>query len=619
MLRGGTKINVTYSGNCPSYLKEAFKNACEIWEETLPTTLPWKIHVSVDSLGMINGQSISKVSIYRGKFLDEDIYCCPAQVKYGLFAEYARFRTNSTYIDSLSTDFFNDYDATIVYNPNYINNLDIMSFSLNDTPTSKYDFITIALRDLAKVLGFFWTIPGNNNAHRLNISTTQNPVTYTPFEKIIDHALNSNGNVYTAYTNATQGYLDSPCGQETYRLYAPNPWKTKESLNYFIPDSTKKLTRLLTYDFGKGTVVRDIYDDYSFVFKTLLSWEYNEGIAVGNTGGGDYETWPSSHNNTININGTVRALFGNNTNEVYQPSLTMSRTQMTERTNNSSIIWNHIAPYYPGISMSGNTSDALWTVALQTKDGSWDVVYQEDAICPVEDFYVDVTSFVRHYSDDEYYRNCDGYMKCRLSRYKYTGNSTFDGNTVYFFLKCIPQKVKMSPAKVDLSGYEDEYYREIIIPINDFEGVNSLLVEQKEEGEDVPFSFPVSDFGNAYYTAIVDKELDTEFTVIAYNANGTSRSATYTFEALEPWYNNLSVEIRNGRLFLKTKSGRHMNLIRSYSITPVNSFINQPIVKVQKNANMDSNGIDVHNLKKGMYVLKLEDVKGRIHDVKFIK
>ena len=34
---------------------------------------------------------------------------------------------------------------------------------------------------------------------------------------------------------------------------------------------------------------------------------------------------------------------------------------------------------------------------------------------------------------------------------------------------------------------------------------------------------------------------------------------------------------------------------------------------------MDSNGIDVHNLKKGMYVLKLEDVKGRIHDVKFIK
>ena len=88
-----------------------------------------------------------------------------------------------------------------------------------------------------------------------------------------------------AYAQATQGSL--PLYIDTYgtlNLYAPSTWQQGVSLNRFYPQSSSGISQLLTWNFGKGTIIRDITDNYEKLFKEGFLW-----ISDIPTGGGSMD------------------------------------------------------------------------------------------------------------------------------------------------------------------------------------------------------------------------------------------------------------------------------------------------------------------------------------------
>ena len=81
---------------------------------------------------------------------------------------------------------------------------------------------------------------------------------------------------------------------------------------------------------------------------------------------------------------------------------------------------------------------------------------------------------------------------------------------------------------------EDEYYRDVEIGLKDIEGVTRVVVSQLDEGNDMPYQYEVPDFRKGYFTATVDREFTSTFTITAYNKNGSTKSETYVLQPLTP-------------------------------------------------------------------------------------
>lgn len=202
-INGGTVFNVTYEPEelWDNSMKGAFEYACKIWEEQLPNSLPINIHVKLANIrGSNNSQNLlSKVSSTTYDYsYNESVLS--SRIKYVLLAEYNSGH-NVTYVDSINNeDFFSKPDITITYNKNKLNDF---SFSLDNTPVAKYDFVTVALRDIARGLGFSFNLTANSNTQTFD--NTNRSLTY--YENIVRQAIGGN-NSSEAYTNATQGTLN---------------------------------------------------------------------------------------------------------------------------------------------------------------------------------------------------------------------------------------------------------------------------------------------------------------------------------------------------------------------------------------------------------------------------
>lgn len=156
-------------------------------------------------------------------------------------------------------------DIMITYNKSMI---DQFSFNLDETAEDKYDFVTLALRDIALGLGIGHSIKANVNAKEIRFPSSKP----TPFEKCIIDAIGTDP--VEAYKIATSG--------EVQGLYAPDPFINGVSLQYYVPSEKYPLRRLLTYDFSKGYVMRNLkYADdehnnywyWNSVFEEDLQWK----------------------------------------------------------------------------------------------------------------------------------------------------------------------------------------------------------------------------------------------------------------------------------------------------------------------------------------------------------
>lgn len=592
-------------------MKGAFEYACKIWEEQIPTALPIRITAKVGYL-FSSSNPVSEVTV-RGEFDNNyNELVLNTRLK-GLY--FGERDSPVSFVDYATVDLLEGGDGVITYNKSRINEF---SFSLDPQPTDKYDFVTVALRDMAKLLGFYWGKQAEPTTQTLDLQGAR----LTPFEKIIAESIGTS-DIHEAYVRVTQGVLNVNIPVWDYgriQFYAPNPWIKGTSLNYCIPDSTKRLTELLSYEIGRGSVIRNITDDYANLFQQALRWQ--PSLAVGGGGGGGEVS--SSTENIIPYQGSLEI------NGLSQSLSLLSDgdrgvSALAENYSNDQRTWYFISeyclPYHPNLSVDGDTGKAGWNVSFLKKDGTWDVLdeLRSEGEYPL---YLN-TKMLDFKNVDNYARTYDGYLKCRISLYKnewYFNHWVLRGSSKYYVLNFLPQKPKMQFVNVMPTTYSliDDYARTIKIAINDLEGTNKIIVEQLDEGETYPQKYEITDFKKGYYTAIVDKEFSSQFTIIAYNDNGNVRSETLTVEPLEPARYHIDPSVYGDFIKIASDDMRFREtLVASYTIYAINEYSAQR--DVTTNTTLESDKIDISKLNKGLYILSLHDVYNKTYSLKFMK
>ena len=607
-IQGGTIILVDYEGNWTNEMKGAFNYACKLWEENLPTCLPLRIKAVLGTVRSSDKNALSKMvsrSYHNFPEIDPgstDYLSSSVQMKYVLLREFVQ-GDNVQFIDSIHTDrFFSEPDITITINKNKVNEF---SYSLEETPTDKYDFVTFVLREIARGLGFRcdWKI-GKDKTQIVNYGKKM-----LPFERLIYKSLGTSDSE-TALKRSTLGtFLLHVPGLEDWSLYAPNIWKDGVSLSYFEPNSNRKLSQLLAPEFNRGMVIRDIADDnYPLIFQNALNWNY--ALAVG------------SSSTQVSMLGTTDSLLSYK-GVIYLPEYGAKTYTYDNTMNNLSVytvngndnewIYDTIRPFH--YNYNGNNESQIysgWTLSVLKKDGTWDLLsYLQDEYMPFDE---DLSRLKWHCSPEEYARTCDGYLRARITRghgtpYSYPGTSvrwSMGYLCYYYVIDYLPQKVEQdfegvvqSPSVQLLS---DDYFRDVKIGIKNTEGVERLVVEQLEEGEDYPIRYEVKDFKKGYFIASVDKEYENTFTLVSYNKNGSTRSESLVIQPLEP-AKLCSVKLQDNQLYLsKNRKLRAKGLGITYLIKSVNKGLNNIILKGKVLENEST--IDVSNLKSGNYVIQ---------------
>ncbi|MCD8318790.1 MAG: hypothetical protein LUC45_08160 [Paraprevotella sp.] len=264
--------------------------------------------------------------------------------------------------------------------------------------------MTLALRDIARGLGIASNITANVTTKKIIYSGN-----ISPYESYIYDAIGSDAS--QAYVNATKGSL--PIKIDTYgtlSLYAPSPFQNGISLNSFIPDPNKNIAQLLTYEFGRGTVIRNITDNYKDLFRYGLNWE--PAIATGGSHSDESGVTQGSTDNVIPYGGTITgettSLFTTATSE---EKITKHNMQTYSNTSDFDIK-TYCKPYDYNYRPDAAINKEGWTVSLLKKDGTWDVVYDLPVIPSALD--VSMNDFKYHYDMDDYARTADGFLRGRV-------------------------------------------------------------------------------------------------------------------------------------------------------------------------------------------------------------
>lgn len=627
---GGTKIVVDFEGNWSYDMKGAFKYACELWEEAMPTTFPIRILAKLDESKTSSSYSTLTIKSKNHDFDNWNGIGYPfttrstwSQIKAVKFHELTGMSNSDIYYDTFTRDMMEEYDIIITYFNKSNKLIDNFSFSLDENiAPNQYDFVTFALRDIAKSLGIVWEY---RNVRNGKFDIDVNPT--IPFASSVLSALQSGGDYYQAYQNALTDSIVINSSSASWSLYASPIWDRDKSLNYFRPNNRQKLTRLLSYDFGRGSVIRDFSDDYTYeFFRDILHWKGD--IAVGMGGGSSMNETTGSTGNAIAYKGTIsiptsRSANSDNMASEIRDVRTTNVSKILKSDVDSLVSVDSLKLYLPSYGFPEGLYTSGWFVSLLLKNGKWDVVYENHP--NNDDLEISTEDFTFHYNDDKYARTCDGYMRCRITKGGYSFSVRGMAYTSYYYvLNCLPQKVKMKMSEVMPYVDEEEYYRDVKIALEDIEGVTRILVSQLDEGNEFPYQYEVTDFRDGYFIATVDKEFSSTFTITAYNSNGYTRSYSYTIEALEP-ITELSVDFvvedDNIGVFSNTRNLSDKQLISSYQINKVSASQIQ-MMNMEETENTlpdEKNSIDISSLDEGLYTLTVTDIKGGRHSVKFIK
>lgn len=546
-INSGTKLRVTYEDDCPMELIGAFEHAVKIWEEVLPVALP--INVTV-KLGAIrgSGNTLSRVTLNTYEFSESPVHLVASPlslIKSVVLKEYNAGHQNSYISEMEDASLFDKTDFTITYNKSMLNQI---SFSLDiDRNEDKYDFITMALRDIAIGLGFTSNFTADTTTKQINFTGEKE----IPFQHHITETHKLWEDPHVAYTTATQGSLDLSGFGYKLSLYAPDNWINGVSLRYFIPED-HPLSKLLTYDFGKGYYMRDLSGvDWNQQFRNLLDWDANLTSGMGN---GSNNSVSQSGNSTDKLpySGSVDISFSSKGKSIGIDNSEISISQdIIEKGNGKNIAKtiqektlaiHPVTDYckkYDSYAPNGRT---FWGIAVSVlmKDGSWDCIYDEE-IFPLYSVTINMDDLHLNYADTCYARGTTGGLRYRVS-FCGPGQSSDSHGTIvkYFTRDYTPQKAFIKYSKeLNTSSninsalrYDDDYFVDVKVGISNVEGVTKMTVEQLDEGEILPFTYDVTDFRKGYFIANCDRELSTTLTVISYNEYGYKRSNTITIPPL---------------------------------------------------------------------------------------
>lgn len=629
-MNSGSKLVVSYDTGCPAELQGAFEYAVKIWEEVIPMTLPINISVNIAPIRG-RGTILSQVKFDTFNFNGEtvDMFAAPMSMIKGIVLQEYHIGQQNRFANEIDdVSIFDNIDISITYNQNMLDQFD---FSLDGEPgLDKYDFVTVALRDIAIGLGFTSSFTANTVEKRLIISGSR----FTPFEKKIYSSLDTD-DPYKAFENATKGsvkvslYNRSHVNFDNFFIYAPNPWTNNASLRYLIP-TDNPISKLLANDFGKGYVMRDMSGtNWNDIFYSALGWEKywtvgakpNSISEIGNTNDilpfkgqisltfDEYDNYAFDKTQNINENILVREFTNNST---FNKSRSMSVQQYC----------NSFNCFHPsGPSMLGGM-----TLSVLMKNGKWDCIYNS-----ITDGYVNkinVENLKLNYTDSEYARSISGGLRYRLSQCTQKSDKLYGPyysyDVKYFTREFTPQKalikylnnIQTETTSIIKNSISDDWFIDVKVGLANLEGATKVIVEQLDEGEILPFEYEVEDFRKGYFIANLDRECSTDLTVICYNENGHKRSETITIPALG-YSNSTTFSFRNlgDNIVLDKLPGNNIsdnNL--QYSIRGLYDIYGNEEKGIVTNSK-----IDISHLSKGIYALSIYMNSKQIGTHKFVK
>lgn len=638
-VNSGSKLVVKYEGEWPAEMQGAFEYAVKIWEEVLPMTLPIRITAKI---GNIRGSAnvLSRVSFdtydYNGRQVNQ--FASPmSMIKSVLLQEYHSSQRHRFYDEINDVSILEDNDITITYNINMINDCD---FSLDGTPNeNKYDFVTVVLRDIAIGLGFTTSFTADVNNNKFNITNGR----LTPFESLVMNSLNTS-DPFVAFTNATKGKVDISLQNwggiifDSLSLYAPTTWVNGKSLRFMIPNNNP-ISKLLTYDFGKGYIMRDLSGvDWDDVFCGALDWrrDLTTGSAAGSVSsiGTSNDILPYKGTVSLSFNRTDQNMFlrkeGVSEQQSHVIKALTDKGQLSNNPLNSTIIsMNDYCKKYNAFSPDGPSSYPGVSLSVLKKDGSWDCIYK--TYYSYEPITIDIENIKLNYSESEYARGTTGGLRYRLTQctkhYDNLYGGTYHSYRIKYFTRdYTPQKANIRyiesytiPKKAIKTETEtltqDDGFIDVKIGIANIEGTKKIVVEQLEEGETFPYQYEISDFRKGYFIANLDCECTTKITVICYNDNGFQRSNTLTIPARGLSNGELSFTRNKDNIRIDGIQDLNMNSNNiGYSITCLSQ-----INKMVQSGRVSSNTIGIENLPNDLYILSVYNNSGLLGRFKFKK
>ncbi len=595
-INGGTVIIPEFDETCPQKMKVPFTYACKIVEEYMPPCLPIKVKISCNQLVGSQRNAISKVlSQSKENFGSSSYYrnATMSTIKGVILGEYC-LNTSVTYLDYISdVNSLTEYpDIAITYNKQ---RLDEIYFSIDTNPGEKYDFVSLAIRDLLIGLGISHSYVYNPVTNGL-----QNPFQeMTPFEWYIDKKLGNNGDAVTRLANATKGEFSLG----SLKLFAPTTWINGVSLRYFIPQDNSCVSKILSYDFCKGMVTRSLNDNYSyFIFRELLGWKYSFPVSTStpsSSAAGSTSLF-MPYNGTFNIDDceTMEIRSEIDYQESKYKTNSLSRSYSAE-------LEQYIEQFFPFLNDGEFDYSSGVSVSILKKNGTWDLVQFIPVYEPNMEVTFNMQDWTFHFSNEEYARTVDGYLKARITK-KFMDN--FGKTTIsstFIVLGYLPQKVGINFSYTDTTV--DEMSRvaatnkNIRLYFSDTEGIDRIVLERLREGFRVPSKIEITDIKKGYYDTTIDR--NTTFTAVGYNENGHTRGVPVTVEYQPASVAAaLSFDMQNDAIMIKAGDEAVGDL--NYSIAPLSAVGRQAAI----NGNAVGN-VDISSLAEGLYVLTAIDEK----------
>ncbi len=617
-INGGTVIIPEFDSSCPIEMKGPFSHACKIIEEYMYPCLPLRINVSCESFSGSNSNSISKIIFRTEEDFGENSDCrndpmsmikgvILAELNYGMNPLFLKFIPDVAFLTS-------DPDIEIIYNKSM---LDEMSYSLDPVSEEKYDFISVAMRDILKGLGLTSGYRYNPITNALEYPTKK-PI---PFEININKNFENIDDPVERLNIATQGGLIIGNNSTWLTLYAPNPWENGKSLNYFFPQDDSIISQLLSYDFCKGMAFRSISDGYyEFFFRNTLFWKANFVTSVEKPGSYSGSSASGSTSSLMPFNGTIS--FDPPSDMIYYSN--NDKANNNDNSNNNSIIRtnsydnpelnDYIYSFRPFLFVEGEyTGDTGVSVCLLKKDGFWDIVdfipYYETGMT------FDMNDWTLNYDDEEYARTMDGYLRARITIRYINNYGNFVDAVRYFVVDYLPQKVNLTGrynfqiSNQPKGQISTESSTPVKLYFSDIEGLDRLVLERLREGSRVPSRIEVEDFRKGYYETTIDKT--TTFTAVGYNNNGISRSVPVTIQTFNR-ERTTQIIVENDKILIDD-IGEATSL--KYDIIPLN--IAAPALMT---TTLKDSTIDISELSHGLYILNIYDESNnKIGEYKFSK
>jgi len=611
IINSGTVIIPEFDESCPEELKAPFSYACKLVEEYMLPSLPLRVKVSVEDLTGSQRNAISKVSnaIYEN-FGSSSYYniATISTIKGVIFGEIC-YNTDVTYLQYVpDLDFLTkNPDINIIYNKQKI---DEIYFSLDTEPGDKYDFVSLAIRDIIRGLGVYHNFLYN----RIEGEIQNVKGTMLPFELVVDKALGVNSSAEERLAKATQGELPI---SSSLKLYAPATWENGVSLNYFIPGEYK-VSQVLSHDFCKGTVRRSLNENSEYLFNGLLGWIYDftVGTSSPSTSTGGNTELKMDYNGTFYL-GNLEPEYGSLTRiDTNSTNLRKPIQRMVDSDNNSVLAHMEAVdyvyqfyPYYNPAYEDPTSPGDGFTVSILKKDGTWDVVFGLTVYFPGIPYELNMSECEFHCDPDEYERTVEGYLKARIAT-KFTTNFGYtELRSTFFVIDYLPPKVKLrynfiaddivsvsdGAASPNATGHKVRLY------FSDAEGVDHIILECLRQGARFPNKILINDLKKGYFDVTIDR--NTTFTAVAYNDNGQTRGIPVTVELLsQANVEALSFQLHGDDISVKTVNDEISTL--DYSITPLTAGTPQLIHSGRSEGN-----IDISNLSQGLYVLHVIDNK----------